>query len=175
MIVAPIALTAYSPAWLQQYSRERSSLAVIFPPSDFRIEHIGSTSVPGLAAKPIIDILIGAPALTEIEARIPAMEARGYGYVPEHEAVLPQRRYFVKPVMRPRNFHVHAVEIDGTFWMEHLLFRDALRALPDLAEEYTLLKRELAARFRNDPDAYTDAKAPFIRSVIARVATQTHQ
>ena len=175
MIAAPIALAAYSSAWSQQFSAERWELEMIFPPSDFRIEHIGSTSVPGLAAKPIIDILIGAPALREIEARIHAMEARGYGYVPEHEAVLPQRRYFVKPVVRPRNYHVHAVEIDGTFWTEHLLFRDALRALPDLALEYALLKHELAARFRDDPEAYTDAKAPFVRSVIERITTQDHQ
>jgi GrpB-like predicted nucleotidyltransferase (UPF0157 family) len=169
---AAIELAAYSPEWPQRFAAEQSALAVIFPAPTFRIEHIGSTSVPGLAAKPIIDILLGAPALARIEARIPAIEANGYRYRPELETVLPQRRYFVKPTDSPRNFHLHAVELESTFWIEHLLFRDALRAQPSLSAEYGALKYELASRHRDDRGAYTDAKAPFIRSVIERARAQ---
>jgi GrpB-like predicted nucleotidyltransferase (UPF0157 family) len=171
-IRATIELAAYSPEWPQRFAAEHSALSVIFTAPTFRIEHIGSTSVPGLAAKPIIDILLGAPALAQIEARIPAIEAIGYRYRPEFETVLPQRRYFVKPKDLPRNFHVHAVELESAFWVEHLLFRDALRAQPDLAAEYGALKQELASRHRDDRPAYTDAKAPFIRSVIERAKAQ---
>lgn len=91
---------------------ERAVLASLFPTMAFRIEHIGSTAVPGLGAKLIIDVLVGAPSLVDIEARIPAMEALGYQYMPEHEAVLPQRRFFAKPVTRRRQFHLHAVVTD---------------------------------------------------------------
>ncbi len=167
-----IELAAYSPEWPQRFAAEQSALAAIFPAPAFRIEHIGSTSVPGLAAKPIVDILLGAPALAQIEARIPAIEAIGYRYRPELETVLPQRRYFVKPTDPPRHFHLHAVESESAFWIEHLLFRDALRALPALAAEYGALKNELASRHRDDRGAYTDAKAPFIRSVIERGVAQ---
>ena len=165
---APLELAAYSSEWPRQFAAEQSALAAIFPARAFRIEHIGSTSVPGLAAKPIIDILLGAPALSQIEGRIPAIQAIGYQYLPEYEAVLPQRRYFVKPTVAPRDFHVHAVEMESAFWTEHLLFRDTLRSEPDVAARYVALKHELAARYGDDRDRYADAKAPFIRSVIAR-------
>ena len=167
-----IELAAYSPEWPQRFAAEQSALAAIFLAPTFRIEHIGSTSVPGLAAKPIVDILLGAPALAQIEARIPAIEAIGYRYRPELETVLPLRRYLVKPTDWPRNVHLHAVELESTFWVEHLLFRDALRALPALAAEYGALKHELASRHRDNRGAYTDAKAPFIRSVIKRATKQ---
>ena len=161
----PIELVAYSPAWPLRFDAERTALAAIFPP-DFRIDHIGSTAVPGLAAKPIIDILIGAPALAQVESRIAAMQASGYRYRPEFEAELPLRRYFVKPADSPQEFHVHAVATDGEFWTAHLLFRDALCADLALAAEYAALKRALAARHRGDRDSYTAAKAPFIRATV---------
>ena len=165
---AAVELAAYSPEWPLRFAAEQSALAAIFPAPAFRIEHIGSTSVPGLVAKPIIDILLGAPSLAQIETRIPAIAGSGYRYRPEFETVLPQRRYFVKPADLPRQFHLHAVELESAFWTDHLLFRDALRALPGIAAEYGALKSELAARHRDDRDAYTEAKAPFIRSVIER-------
>jgi GrpB-like predicted nucleotidyltransferase (UPF0157 family) len=168
-----VELAAYSPEWPLRFAAEQSALAAIFPAPAFRIEHIGSTSVPGLAAKPIIDILLGATALAQIEMRIPAIAAHGYRYRPELETVLPQRRYFVKPADSPRQFHLHAVELASAFWSDHLLFRDALRAIPCIAKDYGALKSELAARHRDDRDAYTDAKAPFIRSVIERARAQS--
>ena len=119
-----------------------------------------------MGAKPIIDVLIGARTLFDIETRIPAIVAIGYQYMPEHESVLPQRRFFAKPVTRPRKFHVHAVAVDDPFFAEHMLFRDALRANPRLAADYFSLKVELANRFGDDRQGYTDAKSSFIRSAI---------
>ena len=164
----PVEIVAYSADWPQRFAAEREILARVFPPGAFTIEHIGSTAVPGLGAKPIVDILIGAPAIAEIEARIAAMDALGYRYVPEHEAELPHRRFFEKPVRRPRQYHVHAVRKDSTFRREHLAFRNALRADTALAAEYLALKRALAARYCSDREGYTDAKAAFIRAVVQR-------
>jgi len=163
---APIAVVAYSSDWPARFAAERDALARVFPPCAFTIEHIGSTAVPGLDAKPTIDILIGAPSLPEIEARIGAMESLGYAYVPEHEGALPERRFFAKPATGPRRFHVHAVRADSSFHAEHLRFRDALRADPALAAEYGALKRRLAVRHHPDREAYTDAKSAFIHSVV---------
>jgi GrpB-like predicted nucleotidyltransferase (UPF0157 family) len=159
-------IVSYRADWPRMFEAERAALAETFRSPAFRIEHVGSTAVPGIPAKPIVDILVGARSLAAIEARIPAMETLDYQYVPEHEAVLPQRRFFGKPKVGLRQFHVHAVEIDSRFWVEHLLFRDALRADRGLAAEYGALKIRLAARFGGDREAYTDAKAPFIRTVL---------
>ena len=167
---APIQLAGYSPQWPLIFEAERTVLASVFAGLSFRIEHIGSTAVPSLGAKPIVDVLVGAPSLADIEMRIPAIEVLGYQYVPEHEAVLPQRRFFAKPVVHPRQFHVHAVATNSSFFAEHLLFRDSLRANPRLAAEYFSLKVELAARFGDDREGYTDAKSSFIQSVIRHPA-----
>lgn len=165
---APIERAPYSPQWDSLFAAERAVLASVFPTGPFRIEHIGSTAVPGLGAKPIIDVPIGGHSLAEIEARIPAAGALGYQYMPEHEAVLPQQRFFAKPVIHPRQFHVHAVAADSAFFIEHLVFRDALRAASRLAAEYFALKLELAARFGDDRKGYADAKSAFVQSVIQR-------
>ena len=170
---APIAVVAYSADWPVRFAAERAALARVYPPDAFTIEHIGSTAVPGLESKPIVDILIGAPSLPQIEARIGAMAALGYEYVPGHEAVLPERRFFAKPAARPRAFHVHAVRADSPFRAEHLRFRDALRADPVLAAEYGALKRRLALRHDADREGYTDAKSAFIRSVVRPLRTVT--
>jgi GrpB-like predicted nucleotidyltransferase (UPF0157 family) len=136
--------------------------------TDASIEHVGSTAVPGLGAKPVIDIMLGVSALLEVEARIAQLGSRGYEYVPEHEAQLPARRYFVKPPTRPRTFHLHCVVRGSDFWQSHLEFRDFLREHPEMAAAYLELKQELAARFRTDRVAYTDGKSAFISSILEK-------
>lgn len=163
---ASILIAPYSPTWPVRFEAERLALEQVFESVSCVIEHVGSTAVPGLAAKPIVDIMLGVRSLLEVEARIEAMGMLGYEYMQQHENVLPERRYFAKPVVRPRHFHVHAVVLDGTFWNEHLIFRDALRANPELARSYALLKLQLAAKFGEDREGYTNAKCSFIRSVI---------
>jgi GrpB-like predicted nucleotidyltransferase (UPF0157 family) len=131
------------------------------------LEHIGSTSVPGLCAKPVLDILLGVRSLTEVEAAIPALASAGFVYRPEHEAVIPERRYFVRPQGPNLRVHLHAVLLGGRLWQEHLCFRNALRQEPLLREQYSILKRGLARAHAGDKAAYTEAKAPFIREVLA--------
>ena len=164
----PLELSAYSPMWPAVFEIERERLTRIFGADAVWIEHIGSTAVPGLGAKPIIDILLGAPELSIVERKIAELTADGYRYVPEFERSIPQRRYFVKAEGHPGYFHLHAVVKDTPFWRDHLAFRDALRADAALADEYGRLKRRLASRFPSDRAAYTDAKSTFIRSVVEK-------
>lgn len=164
----PVRIVDYDPSWPAGFEAECEALAPVFAGAEVTIEHIGSTAVPGLAAKPILDILIGAASLEVFEARVPDLAELGYGYVPEFEATLPMRRYFQKPAASGQTHHLHCVEKGGDFWRDDLLFRDFLRAHPETAAEYAELKRDLARKYGQDREGYTDAKTAFIESVKAR-------
>lgn len=159
-----IELREYDPGWEQAFEAEREVVAQAFGDGVVAIEHIGSTAVPGLAAKPIIDILVGVRSLDLVDERVFAMEAAGYEYLGEHG--LPGRLFFRKG--DPRSHHVHAVEHGGEHWQRHLLFRDYLRTHPQEAERYGALKRELATEASGDRALYTDRKTPYIDGVVAR-------
>lgn len=163
-----IELTAYSPLWPAVFDIEKGRLIEVFGADAVLIEHIGSTAVPGLGSKPIIDIMLGAPSLAVVERHIPQLVESGYRYVPELERAVPQRRYLVKAHGHPGHFHLHAVVYDTPFWKDHLAFRDILREDPGIAERYWRLKCLLAVRFRNDREAYTEGKGEFIRSALQR-------
>jgi GrpB-like predicted nucleotidyltransferase (UPF0157 family) len=163
-----LVLAAYSPEWPHEFERERSALAAVLAPLTVRIEHIGSTSVPGMSAKPIIDIMLGVPKLQDIETRMHLVEQLGYVHLPEMLELMPDNRFFAKPATLPRRFHLHAVEYDGEFWRDHIVFRDALRADARLAKDYAALKTRLADEFANQPKRYTDAKGPFINDAVAK-------
>jgi len=156
----------WSADWARMFEVERGRLATVFDRPGEVVEHIGSTAVEGLAAKPIIDIVVGVETLADAEARIPVLESLGYEYVPGYESELPDRRYFRRPRTRPRTYHLHCLERGGVRWAQHLAFRDYLRAHPERAEEYQTLKQRLAARHVSDPTAYLDGKAPFIRGIL---------
>ncbi len=166
-------IIAYSEDWPWQFAAIRGQLSVCFDESSIGIEHIGSTAVPGLCAKPVIDVLLGAASLAGIEAAIPRLQAAGYAYVSKYETELPMRRYFVKPESQMCRVHVHGVREDSRIWNEHLAFRDALRADPCLRDAYAQLKLELARIHADDKAAYTAAKAPFIRQGLAAVGQST--
>lgn len=160
-----VIVVPYDTDWPRRFHEERSVLAAVFAESDAAIEHVGSTAVAGLGAKPVIDVMVGLSALAEAEGRIPALVAAGYEYVQEYETQLPERRYFRKPRLGPRAFHVHCVIKGSEFWIRHLAFRDYLRAHPESVAAYYNLKRDLAMRVTKEE--YTDAKSPFIEGVLA--------
>ena len=164
----PLELSNASPMWPVVYDIERDRLTRIFGADRVMIEHIGSTAVPGLAAKPIIDILVGAPDIALIERHVPDLVAEGYRYVPELERSAPQRRFLVKADGQPGYFHLHGVVVDTPYWRERIAFRDALRADAGLAEEYARVKRRILARYPTDREPYTEAKTTFIRSVLEK-------
>ncbi len=161
---APIEVVDYTPQWVELFALEQDALArelktwlVGLP------EHIGSTAVPGLAAKPIIDIM--AP-VASLEASLPAIEAAGrIGYV--HYPYMPDvMHWFCKPDPSHRTHHLHLVPLGSPLWVDRLAFRDALRASEALQKEYQSLKRALAQVHRDDREAYTSAKGPFIERVL---------
>ena len=160
-----VILVAYDPDWPRRFEQERAVLAAVFAGDEAAIEHVGSTAVPGLGAKPVIDIMVGVSRLSEADGRIATLEAAGYEYVQAYENQLPERRYFRKPGFGPRFYHLHCVVRGDDFWVRHIAFRDYLRAHPEAAAAYYELKRELAARCRKED--YTDAKSPFIQGVLA--------
>jgi GrpB-like predicted nucleotidyltransferase (UPF0157 family) len=169
---APIEIVPYDGSWLARFADEREALVKVLRPWLFGpIEHVGSTAVPGLAAKPVIDIMAGVETLEASRAAIARLETLGYCYFPYKPEVM---HWFCKPSQKMRTHHLHLVPVHSALWAERLRFRDALRADTELARAYAELKLELAARFRDDREAYTEAKAPFIRAVLA-AASPRHE
>jgi GrpB-like predicted nucleotidyltransferase (UPF0157 family) len=162
-----VILAPYSPDWPTQFHAIREELLSVFAPMLVAIEHIGSTSVPGLAAKPVIDVLLSAHSLEDIESKIKPLSEIGYSYIPKYEREIPMRRYFVKSSATSLRVHLHAVEVGSCLWQEHLAFRDRLCADANLYAQYQALKLRLAEEFANDKSAYTAAKSPFIQAVLA--------
>lgn len=170
----PIVLVPHDPAWALRFSEERARIAAVFADvPGVEIEHVGSTAIPGIAAKPVIDLMLGAPSLADIEARIPAVEALGYRYVREFEAELPERRYFRRAARGPRTHHLHAVVLGGPFWRDHLAFRDFLRRHPADARAYESLKHSLAESCDGDREVYTDGKSAFVRGILFRARLES--
>jgi len=157
-----IHLSEYDERWPIAYEEARARLAEALHPYALDIQHVGSTSVPGLAAKPIIDIALAIEEYPLPAAAILEVVALGYEFLGEHG--IPRRHYFRKG--RPRTHHVHVVEGDSQEWEHFILFRDYLRTHPQAARRYEALKRELAARYQDDRAAYTDSKAPFIKELM---------
>ena len=166
-MTARVRIVAWQPEWPRLFEEERARLSRVFDGVEVAIEHVGSTSVAGLAAKPIIDICVGVASLEIVEARIPGLEALGYSYVPRYEAQMPERRYFRRPADHPRSHHVHCFVKGGVDWSRHIRFRDRLRASPALVAEYAGLKRRLAEAHGDDRAGYTEAKSSFIEAALA--------
>ena len=165
----PVVVVPYDDAWPSLYEEERARIERAIGPWVEGIEHVGSTAVPGLAAKPVIDIMVGVKSLDDSPILVERLVGIGYEYVPEFERVLPFRRYFRKMREGRRTHQIHLVERSNTEWWDrHLLFRDYLRADPEIAGEYAHLKYELSDRFGEDRVAYTDAKTHFISEVVRR-------
>jgi GrpB-like predicted nucleotidyltransferase (UPF0157 family) len=159
-----IVIANYDPNWPTLFEQEKSRLTEVVGDHVLSIQHVGSTSVPGLGAKPIIDIMIAVRSLEEADGFCirPIVEI-GYEYVQEFERETPQRRYFRKSnEAGVRTHHIHMVVINSDWWIDHLLFRDFLRADGEARRAYEALKRQLAEREWSDRNDYTDAKTEFI-------------
>ncbi len=168
-----IVIVEYNPAWSTLYEQEKALILEAIGPWLVDIQHIGSTSVPGLAAKPIIDIMPGIRYLYEASNCIAPLEKIGYKYVPEFEDVMPYRRYFRKDIDGQRTHHIHMVETSHEFWERHLLFRDYLRKHPAIAQQYAELKKDLAARYLKEGFDYTEAKTEFIKTIEKRAKQES--
>jgi GrpB-like predicted nucleotidyltransferase (UPF0157 family) len=129
------------------------------------IHHVGSTAVPGLAAKPIVDILVGVDSLDASRACFDPLAKLGYLYFPYRPE---EMHWFCKPHPSRRTHHLHLVPTGSRRYADELAFRDRLRTKSEVATEYAALKQDLAERFADDREAYTDAKSDFVHRVLGR-------
>lgn len=170
MAADTIRVVAYDPDWPARFAEERAAIAGLLDDGEWLdIEHFGSTAVPGLAAKPIIDIVMAVPSLEAARETFPERFST-LDYVFWADNPKTDRLYFVKgmpPYGKARTHHLHVCERPSSMW-ERLAFRDYLRAHPDEAARYAALKRELAERYAEDRDAYTDAKGEFVAEIMER-------
>jgi GrpB-like predicted nucleotidyltransferase (UPF0157 family) len=168
-----IVIVEYDPHWPVLFQQESARIREVLDKNIItRIEHFGSTAVPGLAAKPIVDLLVGVRSLAEAKlVAVSGLETLGYAYWFDNPD--PQRMFFVKglPPNSPRTHHIHMVEPDSLQW-ERLLFQDYLCKHSDEAARYAQLKRQLAQRFSTNREAYTSGKAEYIESVMQKVRQQ---
>lgn len=159
-----IHLEPYDWAWPARFELERDAVGLMLEQWLVGpIEHIGSTAVPGLAAKPIIDIMAPVRDLEHCRPAIVSLQTLNYSYSPYRSDVM---HWFCKPDPSHRTHHLHLVPYHGPLWAERIAFRDHLRAHPRIATEYAVLKASLAALYSSDREAYTEAKGPFVAEVV---------
>ncbi len=166
-IMRRVEVVPYDPTWVARFEEEAGRLSRLFEGTVLAIHHIGSTSVPGLEAKPIIDIMPVVRAIEQVDELSGHMEALGYRSFGEHG--IPRRRFFAKGD-DVRTFHVHVFEAGDDGVTRHLAFREYLKAFPDVRAEYGDLKRTLAEQHPTDIESYIQGKQEWV-SETERVAT----
>jgi len=161
-----ISIAPHDSTWADKFERERALLGeAIGPWVVDGIHHVGSTAVPGLDAKPTIDILVGIESLEGGRECFGPLAGLDYRYAP----YLPREmHWFCKPSPARREFHLHLVPVASERYRDELAFRDLLRGDPELGREYVALKRALAARSADDREAYTEGKAEFVERALGR-------
>lgn len=161
---APIKLVPYDSRWAGLFLEEQAALHRILSPwLTGPIEHIGSTAVPGLAAKPVIDIMAAVGTLEESSDAIPALRSLDYLYAPYRSEVM---HWFCKPHPSSRTHHLHLVPYRSAVWTECIAFRNRLREDRNVAAQYSALKRSLAATFEHDREGYTEGKSAFVAGIV---------
>ncbi|WP_409346490.1 GrpB family protein [Paenibacillus sp. MBLB4367] len=169
-----VVVTGHNPEWENEYEREKGKIADALNDILAGIEHIGSTSVPGLAAKPVIDMMAGVLELSDLtEKHVDALRSLGYTHV-DHSH-FPERKFFRRGEWRAGTHHLHVYRINGTHWRSNLLFRNYLRSHPAAMQEYHELKVTLISKHKQDRAAYTEAKAPFIQSIIQLAMSEAEE
>ena len=165
-----IRLMDYDPRWPELYAEAAAGLRQALGPSLISVEHIGSTSVPGLAAKPIIDIQAVIRAASDVDEAGPALAALGWVRGTFTAGPDPERHLYFKKndAQGARTHQLHAYEADYPAASAHLRFRDYLRAHPEEAARYEDLKRGLAEQHRHDRLAYSDAKTAYVEAVLTK-------
>jgi GrpB-like predicted nucleotidyltransferase (UPF0157 family) len=161
-----IFIADYDAGWPQSFEFEKSRLLSVIAEYVECIEHIGSTSVRELAAKPIIDIMPGLKSADYLDLIVEPISSLGFNYISKYEDVMPYRRLLSRPQTEDKvGVNIHVVEHGREFWQRHIKFRDLLRSNEDVKNEYEKLKRALAPQFSNTND-YAGAKTEFIQAAL---------
>lgn len=176
---SPIRIVEYDPDWPLRFEAERRKVIEAVDGRISTVIHIGSTAVPGLCAKPIVDIMAGVSGLGEAEALLPPLAGLGYddiSKIDDNDAwFYCLGRAPENPSDTTRYFHLHLMCENSDEWKRHVDFRDYLRLHPETAADYCTLKRGLAERFRNQREAYTESKTRFVREVEAKAAAELNE
>jgi len=165
-----VTLSCYCKEWPGLFRGERKLLKAKLGKLPIRITHVGSTAVPGLCAKPILDIMLEVISLRKAEKAVSRFESCGYRVKPREEDPVPGRLFCSKDIDGLRCFHLHVTEAGSAFSKEHLRFRNILRKDPKAAQAYARLKLLLSKRFPNDRTAYIEGKAKFISTILCKTA-----
>jgi GrpB-like predicted nucleotidyltransferase (UPF0157 family) len=160
-----VIIKEYSDNWPKLFESEKIALTQALNDPSILIEHIGSTAVKGLGAKPVIDIMIGLSDFTIANKFIKQITDLNYEYITKFEDVMPYRRFFIKENSGIRTHHIHMVEAGTEFWLRHLAFRNYLRANENVRNEYESLKKKLSEKEWKDGNEYNAAKTEFIKRI----------
>jgi len=159
-----VEVVPHSPAWRSQFEVEATAIASVFGPNLVAIHHVGSTAIPGIHAKPIIDLLPEVRDIHQVDQQAADMQSLGYEVLGEFG--IPGRRYFRKHNANgDRSHHVHVFQTGSPEIKRHLAFRDYLIAHPEVAQEYSQLKQKLAQQFPHDIESYMDGKDAWIKAI----------
>jgi GrpB-like predicted nucleotidyltransferase (UPF0157 family) len=158
-----VRIVPYDPAWPARAVAELRRIGEALGPVAVRLEHVGSTAVPGLAAKPILDLQLSVAAIEPRERYVEPLSALGYLFVPAPES--PDHHFLARPPERPRTHHLHVCQAGSSHELRHLAVRDFLRAHEDEAASYEALKRRLAARHPQDRLAYIAGKEAYVTAL----------
>ena len=161
-----VKLVAYDPEWAALFKMEAVQIKELFGNRALGIEHVGSTSIPGMAAKPILDLMVAVDAIDDYATYAERLGKLGYFFRQdnrdEQEHIL-----FVKGAEEKRTHYLKLTTLNSDFWREHILFRDYLIHHPERAAEYRQLKRNLLEKYADERARYTEEKAAFIKQTIA--------
>jgi GrpB-like predicted nucleotidyltransferase (UPF0157 family) len=161
-----IVIVPYDASWPARFQKEAQRLRAALGPIVLDLQHVGSTSVPGLDAKPLLDIMLVVTDLAALDERNQDMIA--LGYEPQGALFVPNSRFFAKGGDASRTHHIHSYPPGHSEIARHLDFRDFLRCHPEEARQYAELKKQLAEAHRDDLPAYNDGKTPLIRALTER-------
>lgn len=162
--VGKVRLASHDPTWGESFERERVRIAAALQPLAPTIEHVGSTAIPGIIAKPLLDMMVGITPIADHAKALAPLEALGYEY--KGEFGIPDRHFYVLGDAHHSTHHVHLVEMGGNFWRLNLVFRDYLRASADARDRYAAEKRRLAVEFSDAREKYTAGKDAIITQLL---------
>jgi GrpB-like predicted nucleotidyltransferase (UPF0157 family) len=165
-----VQLKEHNPIWIKLFEKEKQMLLEHFPNQILEVSHGGSTVIPTIPAKPIIDIFAIVPSLKKAENIRKMLESLGYHY--RGNEGIPERILYAKGEEENRTHHLHLVERESDEWETHLLLKNYYLRHPEVAQEYATLKRILAEKYPNDRESYTEGKQKFVKSVIARAKSE---
>jgi len=172
-----VVLTEYDPKWLELFEQEAKHLLDLLGKTlVLRIEHVGSTAIPGMPAKPIIDMLVEVPSFEQAKQEaLPRLAVEGYAYCWRDDRP-PGHMMFIKRVSPngPRTHHIHMAPAGHKLW-QRLYFRDYLRTHPDEARRYAQIKQDLARQFPTDREAYTNGKSEYINLIASKACYETQE